>query len=335
MLATAQGARADEGTTSALSWVRLPGAEPCLSTTELSERVEKHLGRAVFVSPSKADVSIEARAERREREGTFHVVVGGTRRDGTPIGTRELDSETNDCRSLDDSLVLVVALMIDPNAMTPAPSTPAPPTRVEHTEREIIRERIIMMPFATPPSPPPASSPPRPWTMDARVDGVVAFKRLAGIAPGAAIAFGVTPPGFFPIELSLRTIPNDTLDVANARIDYWLLEGGLDLCPKMSLGRRFDFGGCAGVRIGNLRSNGTGFGRDTSADRATVDVDGSLRLGFNFAGPVFALASVAAVVPTIRQRTTITDASGALRVLDERPAIGAETTLGLGVHFSP
>ena len=61
-LCTASTARA-ERSTSALSWVRLPGSESCITAPELGARIEKHLGRAALVSPSVADVSIEGRAE--------------------------------------------------------------------------------------------------------------------------------------------------------------------------------------------------------------------------------------------------------------------------------
>ena len=61
--------------TSSLSWVRLPGAESCLAASELSTRVEAKLGRAVFVSPSVADLAIEARAEIEPKTRQFRVVV--------------------------------------------------------------------------------------------------------------------------------------------------------------------------------------------------------------------------------------------------------------------
>src|SRR5437762_12901629 len=80
--------------TSSRSWVRLPGAESCISTPDLGARIEKHLGRAVLVSPSIADVSIEGRVETVGAGAArkFKVVVGGARRDGTTIGTREMTS---------------------------------------------------------------------------------------------------------------------------------------------------------------------------------------------------------------------------------------------------
>src|SRR4051812_19408973 len=97
-----------KGTTSALSWVRLPGTESCLSTADLGTRVEARLGRSVFVSPSVADVSIEGHVELLASPRRFRVVIGGTRHDGTRIGTRELESNRADCHVLDDDIVLVV-----------------------------------------------------------------------------------------------------------------------------------------------------------------------------------------------------------------------------------
>ncbi|HSO37851.1 MAG TPA: hypothetical protein VLT33_35230, partial [Labilithrix sp.] len=119
-LLAARPARA-ERSTSALSWVRLPGSEACITAPELGARIEKHLGRSVLVSPSVADVSIEGRPEALGSGAArrYRVVVGGTRRDATLIGTREMISQGSDCRALDDGLVLVIALMIDPDALSP------------------------------------------------------------------------------------------------------------------------------------------------------------------------------------------------------------------------
>ncbi len=51
--------------TSSLSWIRLPGADACVSTQDLARDVEARLRRPVFVSPAQADVSVEGHIEPR------------------------------------------------------------------------------------------------------------------------------------------------------------------------------------------------------------------------------------------------------------------------------
>src|SRR5262249_39169402 len=52
-----------ERATSSLNWVRLPGSEECITARALATAVEGRLGRAVFVSASQGDLSIEGRVE--------------------------------------------------------------------------------------------------------------------------------------------------------------------------------------------------------------------------------------------------------------------------------
>ena len=66
LLATAapsEGADRGAARTSSLSWIRLPGAERCVSTQDLARDVEQRLGHPIFVSPSEADVSVEGHIE--------------------------------------------------------------------------------------------------------------------------------------------------------------------------------------------------------------------------------------------------------------------------------
>jgi hypothetical protein len=84
-----------------------------------------------------------------------------------------------------------------------------------------------------------------------------------------------------------------------------------------------------------VRSQGRGFGSDRQVDRGLADVAIGPHVQLTLAGPVFGVASASAIVPLVRQRTTVTGTSGNQVLLDERSAIGAEIGVGVGVHFSP
>src|SRR5690242_20041849 len=114
LAARAQPAQAQQ--TSSLSWVRLPGAESCISTQALAERVEQRLGRRVFVSASQADLSLEGRVERVAAPPAFvaNLVVSDPL--GRVLGRRVLRTAGTDCAQLEASLVLVIAIAIDPGA---------------------------------------------------------------------------------------------------------------------------------------------------------------------------------------------------------------------------
>jgi hypothetical protein len=319
-----------ESATSALSWVRLPGAETCISTPELGSRIEKHLGRAVLVSPSVADVSIEGRiastgvgAGRR-----YRATVGGTRRDGTPIGTREITSSGAECGSLDDGLVLVIALMIDPNALEPSPPRESPPPPSPIVTREIIHERTIV-------HEPPAVSPPSAWVVQGAAVGVASIERLPGVAPGLGIALRGGPTKLAALELSLGIVPSTSLEVGSRSVELGLFEAGLAYCPGVGLGPRVEAIGCVGMRAGAIRSRGRGFSTDTEVERGLADIALGPRVLVTLVGPVFAVVSLTALVPLVRQETTARNRAGESVVLHERSVFGAEAAFGLGLHFSP
>ena len=328
-LLAARPARA-ERSTSALSWVRLPGSEACITAPELGARIEKHLGRSVLVSPSVADVSIEGRTEALGSGAArrYRVVVGGTRRDTTLIGTREMISQGSDCRALDDGLVLVIALMIDPDALSPAPEPLAPPPQVTVT-REIVNERTVVHEIER------VNVGPPPWLVEASVLGVAAIQRLSGAAPGVALGLRAGPSKLVAFQITLDVVPSGELTVGSRTVDFAIFEGGLAYCPAVALGRRVDIGGCLGLRVGVVHSRGQGFANDRGADRGLADVAVGPQLAVGLAGPLFAVVGASALVPLVRQQTTVTDATGKDVVLDERAALGAEIGVGVGVRFSP
>jgi hypothetical protein len=111
--ARAQTAPASHGY--ALNWVRAPGAEACISSSELAQRIEELIG-PVFRAPDAADRAIEGLVAPATSGDGFAVHVRIAERDGESIGERAFESKAHDCKELNDSIVLVTVLMVDPSA---------------------------------------------------------------------------------------------------------------------------------------------------------------------------------------------------------------------------
>lgn len=336
LLAVGVAAAEPRQTTSALSWVRLPGAESCIAAPELSTRVEARLGRTTFVSPSAADLSIEGRIERKG--GRFHAVVSGTRRDGTAIGTRELDGA--DCRGMDDGLVLVLALMIDPDASL----GPRPPEKKEPPPPpEIVRERIIIREVhevRETPAPEKVAPVAAPWGLDGFAEGGLALGRVPGAAPALGAGLTLVPPHFVPLELALGLVPDGSLEDRGRTVRFWSVDGQLRVCPAMVLRPRprplaLEASACLGLRVGTLSAKGTGFDVNLDGSRSLVDAAAAVRLRATVVGPLFVFASVGLGAPLVRQRIVFRGADGGAETLYERPPVGFDASLGLGVHFIP
>ncbi|HRH01182.1 MAG TPA: hypothetical protein PLR99_33325, partial [Polyangiaceae bacterium] len=112
--ADGRGAPDPKKRTSTLGWLRLGGADACVATQPLARAVEERLGRTVFVSPADADVSVEGRIERRGQGFSATIVLRDA--EGKALGTRTLERAEPRCEALTESLVLIIAVMIDPDA---------------------------------------------------------------------------------------------------------------------------------------------------------------------------------------------------------------------------
>ncbi len=319
-VANAEPAATDKPTSS-LSWVRLPGAEGCLSAADLGGRVEEKLGRAALVSASAAERSVEARAERLP-SGRFRVIVTGSRRDGTTLGSRELEGAT--CKGLEDGLVLVIALMIDPDAfaaprpepVAPVPPVPAPPTVIVQ-ERVVVREVPVLVPTE-----------PRPSAMrsvDARLSVGAAFGR--GPDAGFLVAGGLRIPtgSHFAVSVGAEgAFAGSVTTVA----------GTLALCAETPLVGRLRGGLCGGLRGGAYFAQGSGFSSNRAAADGLFDATLAPELTLPVAGRAFVAVAAGLSAPLVRQRLVVAGPNGAVTPVYTRPAIGGEVLVGVGFAFA-
>ena len=116
----------DEPVLAELEW-RTPSGSNCIAAEELSAAVEARLGRTLFAAKGRADVHVTGSIT--EADGKWLVRMTLTSAQGEPMGERELESESRDCSALDDSLALVLAVMLDiPKTRIPAPPHQAHPS---------------------------------------------------------------------------------------------------------------------------------------------------------------------------------------------------------------
>src|SRR5687768_11147972 len=109
----ASGVLAEPPRGPSLNWVRLPGAEGCITAAELAQRVEARLERSVFVLAQDAELAFDGYVQPRAGGGfAAHLAVSNAR--GEVLGARDVESAEVSCRALDDALVLITALTLFP-----------------------------------------------------------------------------------------------------------------------------------------------------------------------------------------------------------------------------
>jgi hypothetical protein len=318
--ALSAGAERPATRTSSLSWIRLPGAEGCVSTHDLARDVEERLGHPIFVSPSDADVSVEGHIEPNGKAPGWHAVLVLRDAHGASLGTRELRREDASCDAMRAPLALVIVVMIDPDAALGPHEPPAPPPPPQTIVIEKPVPVIVRVPEAPPMKPP--------WHLDTGGSLVGSVGLLPG--PGIGLFGGgilVPPRQFFGAEVYGAAWLDQSVTAGSSSATFWFGYVGGGLCPLVLRGRRVDGFGCASGQLGYLAS----YGPSGTSNQAQAHIAGALELRgtLHIAGPFTARAGAMLVVPLIRNQFVYGENAPLFRMAP----VAATADLGLGVAF--
>jgi len=315
-------AEAQGSSAASVSWVRLPGAEACIDAHALANAVERRLGRAAVMTPVYAERTIEGRIEPLGAPGGFRASFAIADASGAILGTREIASASASCRSMDEDLALVIALMIDPGAATspisapawtplPAPVIAAPPAK------------------ALPPKPPH-----QPFRVAVRGAAAVSFGQLPSVGVGAVLRWTFAPPRAFPFEVgaSLWTPQRVESRGKTFGADVWLAQGELSACPLTGRIQEFSLWACAGVSAGVAHVGGFGLARSLARDVAQVSLTIGAQVRRSITGPLFWSVGIGAAVPFVRLGLYY-DSPGGPREVSLAPPILGTADVGLGVDL--
>jgi hypothetical protein len=320
LVAAADARAAEEKRTSSLAWVRLEGAEGCIAGTALARAVEERLGRKVFVSAADADITLEGSIGPAPPSG-FRAKLRVTGRDGSTLGTREVETRSARCDAIDAKLALVVSVLIDPDAEgkpEPAPPPPAPPPEVIERERVVVVEK-----------PPPSD----PWRFELSLGAAGTL----GLQPGVGLAFSPTvailPPRFWGVLAGGGISLSTSADAERgAYVEASLAHGLLALCPLAGDRGRLRALACAGGFLGALRSRGVGFDTAQSSSSLTAGPLVTGRASFAIVGPLLVSVGAALLVPLTHAELTYRTTSGESTVF-RTAAVAGMADLGIGVRL--
>jgi hypothetical protein len=313
----------DDFATARLEWQRAPGAEECVTRDALSRAVAERLARDPFVA-SGGDIVVRGKVRPLSAESGWSAELELVTSNGALIGTRTLQTEAEHCSALDESLPLVLALMLD-------------------VPRDEVRRADERKAAAAPKPEPPRTTPialprtvhaPRePWRFRAAALATGAVGLLPEPALGAGVTLGVEPPTFWLTELDATIwLPRDAeQDGGGAR--YRLLAVALHLCPFTIDAAPLRLDLCAGQRLGRLEASGFGFERNRDQIRLIYDVSVRARGWLELFGPVGLLFGVGAEVPLARDRFYFVAADGRQPELFRMSPLIGVADIGLGVSL--
>ena len=245
--------------------------EGCLGQTELAQSVEKRLKRRVFVAEAEASLRLDVKFIKKGEETEARIAIASV--DGTPRGTRSLVTPGH-CSSLDDSLSLSVALLVDQPPDPEPPAEPAPEPTPTSPTGQVPTPVKPARPPATPITlPNDVAAPREPWHLRFGAAGIANYGALPGFATGLALYFRILPRNFYPV-----TVQGEGFWPATAERDaasgarFRLLRVGLAICPAITDGVPWAFSACVGQKIGWISVEGYGFDRDAKDRRLTYSL---------------------------------------------------------------
>ncbi len=319
-------ASADGPRPASLGWVRAPGAEGCIGTAALARAVEARLGKGGLASASRAEVSIEGRIAPMEDPVGWQVALTVADDSGKVLGTRALVRQTSDCRSMDEDVILTVALLIDPDAaLTPPPNKAPPP---DTTAPAPSKAPVPAAPRSTPPLPVSSSSPapnlPRKAWNAAFLGGPsLSFGALPNVGVGLQIRALVTPVPVFAFQIGGSVWAPQTASFGATGGQFFLATGALSACPITGVVRGLRYAACAGAEAGLLHAGGVGFPVQLQRDNPIVNGVLEARVVRAFAGPLAGSLGLGLSFPFVQRQYYYLDAAGAEReVFQASPVIG-------------
>jgi len=284
---------------------REPGTEQCLATAALERAVEARLRRAIFVDQPNAPLLIRVKlAQRGKRVWSAELQLENDA--GQNLGERTLTTSAQHCSALDDSLALVVALLVDaplsereqanqhptsaPEAPSDseknsgAPSSPAPP-----------KATLIELP-------PTTLAPRQPWRWQASVGASLALGFLPGVGLGFELGVGGQPPGGPELRLFAGGYaPREAYAGPNAAgARFSALFVGLEVCPFEGRLLRLHWSTCGGQSVSWLHAAAFGYDQNSSADRLIYALLARGALLLPLTGPLSARLSARAELPFSR-----------------------------------
>lgn len=285
-------ARAEtDPSTPRLEWRAPP---ECIRARELDHLVTTELGRSAF-DPTARELVVRGRVTLSPN-GTYRTDVELLRASGDVLGVRRIDSDNRQCRSLDEALAVMLAIMLNVNREERAHEAPS---------------RV---------------------TWRAAVGGFVSLGRMPGaglevLASGGPVWRGVTS---FDAELGLELGPSRSVAEGSVEARAGTVRLGLSPVlfggtPELSL----RLGGGAGL----LEATAAGFDRVTRRVRPTAEGRVGLRLAFPVARPLLLEIAADFGVMPLRPSFSVVNAGGSREELF-RPAL-VFGTLGLSLAFRP
>ncbi len=348
-----EGSAEQTAHTFALNWVREAGAEACVSSQALARMLEQVVG-PVLRQPSDAGFAIEGTIRKAAVSDGWLARIRVSDGDGDVLGERELKNNERLCSTLTPSVLLVLAVIIDPDAAHRG----LPDAVVQQLSREAASENATAdarssAPAEEAPEPYDAAEPRPPvgrelahapventpsWPVHLLAGWLVGTGILPSTSSGPSLALRVEKPqlgsltlfGTYWLPVSQAFESPRALD---SEIRFQAAHASLSACRSALSSGRLSLQGCLGFTAGSrwVRAEALSERRDPSRLFLGGVLAAELDVQLTRNWFVFLSASAALVLP--HARFTYAQYGGGERVLFETRALSG--WIGGGMGFGP
>ncbi|HEU4407135.1 MAG TPA: hypothetical protein VFS43_17835 [Polyangiaceae bacterium] len=300
------------GRSARLQWQRMAGAEGCISGEELAAALQRRLRRGTIGGP-EADVTLEGTIAPAESGQGYKAWVVVRDRSDQSLGTREVSSVESSCRGLDEALLLVLSVIIDPSlAFEPGPAPPPAPAQGA--------ARGARRPSETS------------WHVAAGVGASVGL--VPGLGLGAQANAGVRLWGGPIVEVGGVHWFGNRVDSNAGGATVSTTYGAVNVCWLPYARGRWELGGCLGGQGGVVRVDASGFaGRSLEPSRPIANVAARAEARLSLGDPFFGRLTLGGALPLVRDRFFFSGQGGEVVSLFRLSPLSAGLGLEGGVTF--
>lgn len=337
----ARDARASEPEPIAL---RYEAGAACPSESAFVERVRAYTTRWSRVRNDTGNaraIRVQANARAHESSARGQLTVTGIDGEAT-----ERTLSAPNCDALAEALAIMVAVAIDPSALTGHDAEPAPPAP-DLPPRKAEPEPLVVTTSpadAARTEPPKRSVAARPSSdrlrMSAAVRGAVTSTVIQAALPVGELAVAIEGsfehlPAWVRPSLSIglrRSLPTDVA-LRGGTIEFLWTAANVRLCPLgvATLHGAIDLALCVEADIGVLHAEAQGYDDSRKSSLFWLDWGASTRGALALGKHAFVDASVAILAPSAHSRRPFELASGALA--SRAPVVGILAGAGVGLRF--
>ena len=309
---------ADERASATLEWHRSEQAAECLDASALTTAIEAGLHRTVFVSTDQADLRISVNLDRPDEE-QWSADIDLEDRNGKKLGHRELAIRARQCSAIDDSLALVVSLMVDVTraSVRPQLETAKPSPLIVSNSSDMEQ----------------APSPANAWRKNLFLLASARVGQLPGLGRGVSVSGELGPPRGWMVVISASAWAPAQMSVDTSGAKFLLGSAEASFCGATRSHSHGDLSLCIGQQFGLLDSRAFGF--DVNRKETAMFYDLTFRARFTWwTTKAFGLhLGLGAGLPLVQNQFFGTRADGSTVSLMSRPLLVPLADFGVGLRF--